>query len=570
MLIRFLILLIVLFTISACNKPSPSTNTDNQTQSSNIIMLTFTYGSEKEKWVEDVTQVFNQANYKIASDKVIQIKAIPMGSGESMKEIIEDKRQVHITSPASQAFITLYNDKWEEKTGNPLIKETHNLVLSPVIIAMWKPMAEALGWGSFEEIKTIEEGEEVVTQQEKQISWYDILTLVNNPEGWGAYNYPHWGSFKFGHTHPEYSNSGLISLLAIAYAGAEKQRGLTLSDIEDPKVQAFLQNIEQSIVHYGRSTGFFGRKMYKAGPEYLSAAILYENMVIESYDKKHHLPFPIVAIYPKEGTFWSDHPIGIVEREWLTPEHREAAKIYIDFLLAKAQQEKAMVYGFRPADPSIALSDKFGKEYGVDPTQPKTKLSVPKANVIYALLDLWKEHKKHANVVLVLDTSGSMKGEKIQNARQGAISFLQAMTEKDKVSVISFNSTAYWIIQDMTVTADNKQQIKGMIETLYAGGSTALYDSLLTAKDYLNQEEDSYINAIVLLSDGEDTASKSTLAEVFPIKVESKYIPIFPIAYGEGADKNTLESIAEHTKTKVYTGKPQDIIEIFHEISTFF
>jgi hypothetical protein len=36
--------------------------------------------------------------------------------------------------------------------------------------------------------------------------------------------------------------------------------------------------------------------------------------VIESHSQ-NNLPFPLVAIYPKEGTFWSDHPIGIVERE---------------------------------------------------------------------------------------------------------------------------------------------------------------------------------------------------------------------------------------------------------------
>jgi Ca-activated chloride channel family protein len=41
------------------------------------------------------------------------------------------------------------------------------------------------------------------------------------------------------------------------------------------------------------------------------------------------LPFPVVAIYQKEGTFWSDHPAGVVERDWVTPEHREAAKIHI-------------------------------------------------------------------------------------------------------------------------------------------------------------------------------------------------------------------------------------------------
>ena len=94
--------------------------------------------------------------------------------------------------------------------------------------------------------------------------------------------------------------------------------------------------------------------MFANGPQYLSAAVLYESMVVESYSEQN-MPFPVVAIYPKEGTFWSDHPIGVVDREWVTPEHREAAKIYIQYLLDRPQQEHAITYGFRPASVEVAV-----------------------------------------------------------------------------------------------------------------------------------------------------------------------------------------------------------------------
>ena len=165
-------------------------------------------------------------------------------------------------------------------------------MLSPVVIAMWKPMAEAIGWGK------------------KPIGWSDILALAANQKGWQTYGYPQWGQFKFGHTHPQYSNSGLISLFAEVYAATGKTAGLTLADVDKPHTAEFVQGIEKSVVHYGSSTGFFGRKMFASGPQYLSAAVLYENMVIESYDSADKLAFPVVAIYPKEGTFWSDHPVG--------------------------------------------------------------------------------------------------------------------------------------------------------------------------------------------------------------------------------------------------------------------
>jgi Bacterial extracellular solute-binding protein len=70
-----------------------------------------------------------------------------MGSGECIDTLLSGQVQAHLTSPASAAFIKLGNAQSRVKTGKDLIGATENLVLSPVVIAMWKPMAEALGWG---------------------------------------------------------------------------------------------------------------------------------------------------------------------------------------------------------------------------------------------------------------------------------------------------------------------------------------------------------------------------------------------------------------------------------------
>src|SRR5450432_460842 len=326
----------LLFFLPACKPKTPAAD-DTSVPSADRLDLTFTYGSEKEKWITEVTEAFNRAGNKTNSGKRIFVRAYPMGSGEAIDEVMEGRRQPDLISPASSAFIKLGNAQSQSKTGKDLIGNTENLVLSPVVIAMWKPMAEALGWGK------------------KPIGWADILALARNQKGWDAYGYPQWGRFKFGHTHPQFSNSGLISLFAEVYAASGKTAGLTVADVNKSHTADFLSGIEKSVVHYGSSTGFFGRQMFSTGPQYLSAAVLYENMVIESYSQAN-MPFPVVAVYPKEGTFWSDHPIGIVEREWVTPEHREAAKAYIQYLLQRPQQEKAITYGFRPGAVDVPLT----------------------------------------------------------------------------------------------------------------------------------------------------------------------------------------------------------------------
>ena len=541
-----------------CKKENPSRQerASLERAPAGSVELVFPYGSEKEKWITDVTRDFNRRNIKTPGGKTIFVRAIPMGSGETIDNILSGNLQAHLASPASGAFIKLGNAESRLKTGRDLIASTDNLVLSPVVIAMWKPMAEAIGWGK------------------KPIGWSDILALARNEKGWQAYGYPQWGRFKFGHTHPEYSNSGLISLFAEAYAGSGKTAGLTLADLNKQQLQQFMGGVEQSIVHYGSSTGFFGRKMFANGPEYLSAAVLYESMVVESYSQSN-LPFPIVAIYPKEGTFWSDHPVGVVERDWVSQEHREAAKIYIQYLLARPQQMKAMEYGFRPALVDLPLAAPLDVAHGINPQEPKTTLEVPPAEVINGILQLWRAEKKHSNVVLVLDTSGSMKDDnKIQNAREGAKQLVQLLDDGDTFSFLPFSSELHWAQRNASVK-EERPRLNAQIDSLFAGGGTALYDAIDAAYQQLGTAPpgDSKIQAVVILTDGEDTESRMKLEELMgriQYNGETRAIHIFTIAYGKDARKDILQKIADATQAKFYEGTPQNIVDVFRDISTFF
>ena len=553
-----LVFLLMPFVLSGCKKSGAERESTSLVEQApaGSLELVFPYGSEKEKWIGDVTRDFNNRHVKTSSGKTIFVRAMPMGSGETIDNILSGRLQAHIASPASAAFIKLGNAESRSKTGKDLIASTDNLVLSPVVIAMWKPMAEAIGWGK------------------KPIGWSDILNLAHNEKGWAAYNYPQWGKFKFGHTHPEYSNSGLISLFAEAYAANGKPAGLKLTDLDKPQVKQFLGGVEQSVVHYGSSTGFFGRKMFANGPEYLSAAVLYESMVVESYGEQN-LAFPIVAIYPKEGTFWSDHPVGVVEREWVTPEHREAAKTYIQFLLDRPQQEKAMQYGFRPALVDIKLASPLDTAHGIDPQEPKTTLEVPNAEVINAILQTWRTQKKHSNVVLVLDTSGSMNDEgKIGSAREGAKQLISLLDDGDTFSFLPFSSELHWAQQDASVKTE-RGNLNNQIASLFAGGGTALYDAIDAGYQHLAAAgaNDSKIEAVVVLTDGADTESKMKLDELMQriqYNGENRAIHVFTIAYGNDARKDVLQKIADATQAKFYQGTPQNIVEVFRDISTFF
>ncbi len=537
--------------------PQPKGGSPTQTRpaGNDVLELVFPYGSEKQKWIDAVTKEFNDGDHRTTAKNRIWVRTVPLGSGELITEIQEGRLKGHLASPASSVFIELGNAESKTRTGKPLVGETRNLVVSPVVVAMWKPMAEALGWGK------------------RPIGWADILQIAKDEQGWAKYNYPQWGRFKFGHTHPEYSNSGIISVFAEVYAGAGKLKGLTAADVARPEVGQFLHGIEESVVHYGSSTGFFGRRMFLGGPQYLSAAVLYENMVIESYGSDPAPPLPVVAIYPKEGTFWSDHPVGVVQREWVDDEHRQAAEEYIAFLTAPEQQKRAMEFGFRPADVGIPLGDPINAAHGVDPKQPETTLEVPSATVMNAVVDLWKQQKKHANVVLAIDISGSMQGKKIDNAKIGAKQLVEILDKGDTLSLMSFNDNVAWAGQGLSMATD-RQVAAQDIDSLFASDGTALYEAIAMAHRYLVAKPASdKISAIVVLSDGEDTSSRMRLEELLKLvetNVEGRGVRIFTIGYGSDARPDVLGKISEVTQAKYYSGTPENIREVFKEISTFF
>lgn len=551
---RALVLLLLL--LAACGGRRESGT--NRPRSGDVVQLTFTYGSEKEAWIKDVTAAFNEAGHKTAGGKRIEVEAIPMGSGECIDELLNETRKAHLTSPASAAFITLANAQSRVKTGDDLIGRTENLVLSPVVIAMWRPMAEALGWPG------------------KPVGWSDVLALSRNPEGWASVGHPEWGPFRFGHTHPESSNSGLISILAEVYAATGKKSGLSAADVQAESTAAYVHDIEHAIVHYGSSTGFFGKKMFANGPRYLSAAVLYENMVIEANSGQASMAFPVVAIYPKEGTFWSDHPVGVVNRPWVTAEHRDAAKVYVDYLLSREQQEKAIPFGFRPGDVNVPLAAPIDGSHGVDPREPKTTLEVPSADVMDAVLQLWRSNKKRAHITLVLDVSGSMESDqKMENARGGALQLVELLDDADEFSFVPFNDTVRTGATAMKL-ADGRAQINQSIRGLYADGGTALYDAIdraYTQHMQRRQEDRGKIASIVVLSDGEDRDSTLNLEQLLQrirFDNETRTVRVFTIAYGKDAKEDVLKQIADATQARHYEGTPQNIRSVLREIATFF
>jgi Ca-activated chloride channel family protein len=487
---------------------------------------------------------------------------VPAGSGEIIEELLSERRQVHLVSPADDAFIEIGNAESRERGKGELVGDTSSLVRSPIVIAMWRDMAEAIGW------------------PRKSIRWRDFFDLARDPTQWKQVARPQWRSFKYGHTHPEFSNSGLHALLIEAYAGLGKFENVTRRDLNDnlPMVSQYVREVENSVVHYGRSTGFLNKKMQEQGKAYLSAAILYENLVIEANQdarkKDPTISLPqVVAIYPAEGTFPSAHPVGIVQRPWVTAGHTEAAQLYINFLLTKEIQVEAKKSGFRPSDNKIPLADLLRTELGVDPAQPKRILKPPPNSAISIIREVFRKNKRPADIVLAIDTSNSMRGDKIRLAEGAAKEFIGLLGEVDTLSTVIFGAEVEWLAKNLLMDSAGKREAIRSIDGLVPDGDTALYQAISASHQFLMQRDRRRTRAVVVLSDGDDTKRTPLLADLLTEirnNGEEKSIFVFTIGYGADANEKILTKIAEEAKSQYYKGLLDTIHKVFADLATFF
>jgi|HigsolmetaAR201D_1030396.scaffolds.fasta_scaffold03793_2 Ca-activated chloride channel family protein len=548
-------LLIVLLCglLVACSIPG-SGNTSNNgtpTAASNAILINIAYSPEKEPWLTERIATFNASNTKV-NDRPIFVEGLNKSSGAARTEIKNGQLKVTIWSPSASTWLEVL----KQETGNQNIAVSNRpLVLTPVVISMWKPMAEAMGW------------------PDTPIGWSDMLELTNDPQGWGKFGHPEWGRFSWGHTDPEISTSALSTLIAEFYAATGKQQGLTVADVQSPSSQQFVRELGRSIKHYGYNTLVFSDNMQKFGMSYISAFPMEEITLID-FNKFKNPPTPLVAIYPKEGTFWHDDPFIVMASA--SSEEQLAADQFFNFLMTPESQRLAMDYGFRPANPDVPLADPVSMTYGVQPQGPQSTLQIPPADVIVAAKNTWAQNRKRADIMLVVDVSGSMQDDgKLDQVKAGLGSFLQRILPEDRVGLVSFSSTATLEVAP-EVLAENRIALDTAIQRLRPQGKTAIYDSLLVGKaalDDLPPDDEDRIKAIVLLSDGLENGSTTTFEELRR-EFDESGISIFPVAYGSERDQadaaQTLQGIVDFSRTILVKGSTGNIAEIFDNLSRYF
>ena len=522
------------------------------------LTILFSTSDGKKEWIEEVTADFNKRGVT-AGGKTVQVKLNHMRSGESMEKILAGAEKPHLWSPVSRSWIDLINQTWQLRHQHPFVRETRPTVRTALVVATWEPMARSLGW------------------PDKAIGWAEVVKVALDPQGWARQGHPEWGAFKFGHAHPDFSTSAMLSLVSLLYAETGKRSGLTADDLRKPQVVQALAAIERAIVHYGESSSWLTEKICTRGPAYLSAVTLYESSVVKANLKYPNKPFPLVAIYPKEGTFWENHPTGIVEADWVGENERQGAQLYLDFLTAPEQQARTAKSGFRPADPQAAVVPPVDKAHGADPAATDAGALAPVSDDVFKRAQaLWHEVKKKSTIYLLIDTSGSMNGEPMIAARKGAEAFLKRMEPDDEVQVVAFSTTVSPLGR-LGRMRDVGETLAGKVQGLFAQGNTALYDAVSAALNEIEEaratRKDPRLYGIVVLSDGLDTSSRTQKLDLLarlPRGEDTESTKIFTIAYGKEADLDFLKQLSERSNAIAMKGEESNIEKVYLSISSYF
>lgn len=554
---------------------------------------------EKFTLLTELARAFNASKDAKPSSGCIVARPQRKSSGAAAQLLVDgwpdpatNGNQPVVWSPAASGWGAIVN----QRTGRTVAPPARPFMITPLVIAMPKPMADALGYPG------------------TPVGFADIVELAKDPQGWARFGHPEWGPFRLGKTNPNFSTSGLNFTVAQYYAATGKSRDLTAEDLDRPEVDAFARGVESAVVHYGDTTLTFLNNWYRADARgtaltYASAVAIEEKSILDYNsgnpdgildpgEVARPPKVPLVAVYPKEGTLYSDNPFFILDAPWVTPAAKKAASVFQEFVLRPENQTKVLAGGFRPGNPAVALGAPIVTANGVDPSRPGSVLEVPQPAVLAKVLDRWAQQRKAARVLLVLDVSGSM-GEptvpggsesKLDLAKRAAITSLQQFKDEDEVGLRIFstgltrNAQEQWLdLVPVNPVGANRETLRARIRALVPVQGTPLYD--VTASAYTKMV-DAYdaakINAVVLLTDGrnedgnrnDDTAQLNGLVQELQVGAEGARttpVRVFTIGYGKDADLTILRRIAEASNAAAYdASNPATIEQVFTAVVSNF
>ncbi len=500
-------------------------------------------------------EAFNNRELKTPDGKTMSVIVTPLTPQEIVNQSLNQPRFQAIV-PDSSIWLNQIDQRWAQMQASEAgqisprrVGDAMRFAISPIVLATWEDTARDLGW------------------PDQPVGWGEIQRKATDDD-----------AFKWNHPSTQHA-AGLLATLAEFYAGAGLTRGLTEEIATRQDVLDYVRAVEATVRFYGEGEEVIVNRLAQEGRGFLDAFVAQEQTVIQWNTQRSGER--LVAIYPAEGTLWTDHPLALLElgsedRLAVTDNQRRTYQALAEFLTSTESQRAFLNAGYRPADLDIALDaagSPFANTDAVDWRQPATTLQIPSATVVDVIQNVWWYTKRPTNVYLVVDTSGSMEGDKLTLTKAALQSFIsQIQGDRDKVGIVEFGSGIKRFEPLRNVSQDGRARMSELVDAMEADGNTALIDAVWQANDDLQRVADrEAINAIVVMTDGQENDSNFNLDELSrSLERNNTPVVVFTIAFGSDAEDALMQEIARLGGGQFRRADETDIEELYRIISTYF
>jgi Ca-activated chloride channel family protein len=424
------------------------------------------------------------------------------------------------------------------------------IMSSPVVLGLASSVVRRLGWAG------------------KPVSWGEIAAQAGKK------------AFSYGMTDPSASNSGFSALVGVASALAGAGNAIDAQQIASvtPQLTQFFSAQALSAGSSGWLSDAYTRRATGQDPGHKVDGLINYESVLLSANAAGKVPEPLTLVYPSDGVVTADYPLSLLAD--VGSDARSAHQRLSDYLRTPEVQKRIMdTTQRRPVVPGVALGQQFAAHDLVELPFPATQRAVD------ALLQAYFDKiRRPSRTLYVLDTSGSMEGDRIHSLRtalagltgadNSLIGRYRRFRSREEVTMLPFSSGP-GAPRTFTVPDQEPSEVLGRIKTfaegLTAHGGTAIYDSLSDAYRVLEPlaaRDPDRFTSIVLMTDGEN-ANGSSLpdfqASFGALSPVMKQVPVFTVLFGEGSS-DELTQVATMTGGKVFDARKVQLSRVFQEI----
>ena len=483
----------------------------------------------------------------------------------------------HVWVPTTSTEVELARSS----TADLLPDDLPSLVRSPSIIAMPRPMADALDW------------------PDGDLDWEAVARLASADDAWGSRGHPDWGRFQLSLAGGIDSEPTISSVTALAGAVGALPGPATVDQSEEERFQsqAQLLLLERRVEYLGTTTAELLDELRAADaadelPQTASAVPLTEQMAWQYNGGSQDPPDTTLAVwYPDDGGADADYPYVQLDGPWSAREATTAAEAFLALLQSEEGVQRLRAHGFR--DSSREATPELIEADGIHPELAAPAPEPPLALVAGAVAEAWRGLSQTGNLLGVIDVSGSMKtavpgtgASRLELSAEGLAAGVQLLDPASHGGLWEFttNLDGDRDHRELISMGPLNEKINGVtrkeaeiaaIRKLEPLEDTGLYDTILASYQHLldNYEPDK-LNAVIFFTDGrnddDDGITLQLLQDMLRDVVDPEREALFiGVGYGPEADFEALNAVTQITGGKLYDlDRPEDIRNVFIDVQT--